>query len=116
MKVGIVGSRRRRDRMAVIAFVQSLPGGSVVVSGGCRDSVDTWAAAAARARGLGVIEHLPRPVGSGRLAFTKACYARNELIARDADVLIAFVAPDRSGGTENTIAHARRLKKPIALY
>jgi hypothetical protein len=103
MNVGIVGSRRRQDRVAVIAFVKSLPD-SVVVSGGCPNSVDTWATAAARARGLDVIEHLPRPDGPGRLAFTKACYARNELIALDSHVLIAFIAPDRVG-------HLRILRK-----
>jgi hypothetical protein len=112
--IAIVGSRRRRDRQSVIDFVNSLPAGTTVVSGGCPDSVDTWAAEAAKARGLKVIEHKPRPLGLSRLDYTKACHARNYMIAKDvADdrrgELHAWVAPDRRGGTENTIKHALRL-------
>ena len=36
-------------------------------------------------------------------------------IAAACDVLIAFVAHDRKGGTENTIEHARRLGKPVRI-
>ncbi len=40
-----------------------------------------------------------------RAAYAVINYARNKLIARDADVLIACVAEDRKGGTEDTIKH-----------
>ena len=44
--------------------------------------------------------------------FTGICYARNEEIAKEPlDYLIALVAFDRKGGTENTIRHFRRLHK-----
>ena len=44
--------------------------------------------------------------------FTQICYERNEEIAKEPlDYLIALVAPDRKGGTENTIKHFKRLHK-----
>ncbi len=43
----------------------------------------------------------------------KAYYARNKKIAENVDVLYAFVAPDRKGGTENTIGYAEKLGKEI---
>lgn len=38
-----------------------------------------------------------------RAAYAVINYARNTLIAQDSDKLIACVAPDRKGGTEDTI-------------
>jgi len=43
-----------------------------------------------------------------RAAWAIINYARNKLIARDADILIAVVAADRKGGTEDTIKHFRK--------
>jgi hypothetical protein len=40
-------------------------------------------------------------------------YARNHRIVEDSDLIIAFVAPDRSGGTEDTIRRAERTGKPV---
>jgi len=110
LRVGIVGSRRWKDREAVVVLVNELPADSVVISGGCR-GVDTWAATAARSRRLEVAEYLPDlpPSGSPIWAFTKAYHARNRQIVENSDVIFAFVAPDRRGGTENTIKHAREL-------
>lgn len=109
MKVAIIGSRTRQDKQNVVDLVNSLPEDAVVISGGCR-GVDTWAAEAAKARGLMVCEYLPNlpAKGSARHEFTKAYYARNKLIAEAADVVYAFVSADRKGGTENTIGHAKK--------
>ncbi|MAE81809.1 MAG: hypothetical protein CMB80_03655 [Flammeovirgaceae bacterium] len=114
MKIGIVGSRRRHCKDLVEALVAEFPQGTVVVSGGCR-GVDSWAAEAAAKRGLGVIVYAPDlPSGnSPRWEFTKAYFARNKLIAENSDVLYAFVSPDRKGGTENTIKHAKELGRRI---
>ena len=115
MRVAIVGSRRRTDRASVDSYVASLPGGAVVISGGCR-GVDTWAAAAARARGLAVIEHRPDLSGiRSRGEAVRRYHARNARVVADADVLVAFVSPNRKGGTENTINHARRAGKPVEI-
>jgi predicted Rossmann fold nucleotide-binding protein DprA/Smf involved in DNA uptake len=110
VKIGIVGSRRRHDRELVEALVNELPEGTVIISGGCK-GIDTWAAETARARKLTVIEYFPAlpPSGSPHWAFTKAYHERNRRIAESSDVVYAFVAPDRKGGTENTINYAKTL-------
>lgn len=109
MKVGIVGSRRWKNRKMVETLVNELPDDTVIISGGCR-GVDTWAADAAHRRGLEVIEFLPDlPKEGPRWKYTQAYHARNKQIAASADVVYAFVAPDRKGGTESTIKHARKL-------
>jgi predicted Rossmann fold nucleotide-binding protein DprA/Smf involved in DNA uptake len=114
-RIAIVGARARTDQHNVVAFVASLPAGVTVVSGGCR-GVDTWAAEAARARGLAVVEH--RPDGTGvrtRAEAVRRYHERNALVVADADMVVAFVAADRKGGTENTIRHARRAGKPVEI-
>ena len=110
MRVGIVGSRRWKDRESVEILVHQLPDDTTIISGGCQ-GVDTWAAETAARRGLGVtvfVPDLPK-AGSPRWAFTKAYHARNRQIAENVDVLYAFVTQDRKGGTENTIKHAMKL-------
>ena len=116
MKIGIVGSRRRDCQDLVEALVAEFPKGTVVISGGCK-GVDTWAAEAATYQGLSVVVFTPDlpPDGSPHWEFTKAYFARNKLIAENCDVLYAFVAPDRKGGTENTIKHAKKLGKKIEI-
>lgn len=115
MKVAIVGSRRRTDREAVIAAVNALPVGTIVVSGGCAGP-DQWAAEAAEARGLTVREHLPKTEGCRqRFEFTKANYARNQAIVDDCDRVIAFVDASRKGGTEDTIRRANKAGRPVDL-
>jgi len=116
MKVGIVGSRKYTDRKAVQNLVKSLKPDDVVVSGGCR-GVDTWAEQEARKRRLGRIIFEPDlSAVRNRGEAARKYFERNLLIARECDVLHAFVASDRKGGTENTIAHARKLKKPVITH
>jgi len=110
MRIGIVGSRRWDNRVAVEELVNMLPLDCTIVSGGCR-GVDSWAVEAAKARDIEVVEYLPDlpPDGSPPWEFTKAYHARNKQIAENSDVLYAFVAEDRRGGTENTIKYAMKL-------
>jgi predicted Rossmann fold nucleotide-binding protein DprA/Smf involved in DNA uptake len=114
MNVGIVGSRRWKSRSAVESLVKTLPADTTVVSGGAR-GVDSWAAEFARKRGLKVVEFLPDlpSNGSPRWEYTKAYHARNRQIAEHSEVVYAFVAPDRKGGTENTIKYAKELGVPV---
>jgi predicted Rossmann fold nucleotide-binding protein DprA/Smf involved in DNA uptake len=115
MRYGIVGSRERSDRHSVESFVSGLSAGDTVISGGCR-GVDTWAEECARGRGLEVIVLLPEPTaGGGYYAKVREYHARNRRIAEACDVLVAFVSTARKGGTENTIAHARRAGKPVVI-
>ena len=115
MRVGIVGSRRRTDRETVEATVAALPVGTVVVTGGAAGP-DHGAAQAARASGHEVVVHAPELGGvHAQWQATDRYYARNQRIVDDADRVIAFVAPDRPGGTEDTIRRALRAGKPVEL-
>lgn len=127
--IGIVGSRRR-DTLVDFYLVEAAfrclyEPGDRIVSGGCPQGADRFAeiiaielAAPGRYRlescflwslqqrhhlikelGAPIIIHHARWDEHGRAAG----FLRNGLIARDADLLIACVAEDRTGGTENTI-------------
>lgn len=115
MRVAIVGSRRRTDRQAVELCVGELPIGTIVVSGGA-SGPDTWAEEAARARGLPVIALRPYRAGiASRFEAVERYYARNQRVVDDCDRVIAFVAPDRKGGTEDTIRRAVKAGKPVEI-
>lgn len=102
----MVGSRSFPRLDLVESFVDGLPAGTVLVSGGAL-GVDQVAAARARARGLEVVEHLPDLTGClKRFEFTRRFYERNERIVADADELVAFTERD-SGGTWDTIRRAQ---------
>ncbi len=95
---------------AVVDFVNALPAGSVVVSGGAK-GVDSVAVAAARARGLKVKEHLPDYMTHG----TKmAPIVRNILIVDDSDELVAFPSP-WSTGTWHAVSVAREKGKDVCI-
>lgn len=118
--IGIVGSRRRdsdADFEAVeCAFAKIWRPGDEIVSGGCPKGADSFAEDIASVTPGGphfIPLHIHYPDQSKldpvllkknrRAAYAQINYARNTLIARDAEVLIACVAPDRQGGTEDTI-------------
>jgi hypothetical protein len=112
MTIGIIGSRRRderADRLAVTTvFSKIYEYGDTIVSGGCPKGGDCFAEGIATQCDINIRIHYPDKSQLDvrlpyRVAYAKIAYARNELIARDADVLIAVVAPDRKGGTEHTI-------------
>jgi hypothetical protein len=113
VRIGIVGSRRRTDREAVEACVAELAADTVVITGGAKGP-DRWAEEAARSRGLAVVVYEPDLEGvHARWEAADRHYARNQLIVDEADRIIAFVAPDRRGGTEDTIRRAVRAGKPV---
>jgi hypothetical protein len=114
--IGVVGTRRRDTdadfRLCLAAFEKIYRYGDRVVSGGCEQGGDRFAEAIAKAKGLTITIHYPDWNGvHGKFAG----FARNTLIAQDADILIAVVAEDRAGGTEDSIAKALRLKKKVIL-
>jgi hypothetical protein len=115
MKIAIIGSRRRTDKNSVIKLVNSLPSDACVISGGCR-GVDSWAVQRAKERGLKTIVFRPNLTNlTDEWEVIRRFYARNKRIAEEADVIYAFVAPDRRGGTENTIKWAKQLNKKVIL-
>lgn len=129
--VGIVGSRRRDSdadfmttlgayaRVATLAF--GCWGDDVtIVSGACLEGADRFAVVIAKHFHTRLVEHPPdRTTHQGLpqpLRATKQNHDRNTLIARDSrDVLIACVAPDRTGGTEDTITKWKRLHPSVPL-
>lgn len=125
--IGIVGSRRRvsvNDEILLLTeFDKHYTKGDRIVSGGCERGADNMAEDLAKERGITIIIHYPRleDLDAGllsinpRAAYAKINYARNASIAADCDLLIALPAPDRTGGTEDTIKRASRLGKPVHL-
>jgi cephalosporin-C deacetylase-like acetyl esterase len=118
MNIGIVGSRRRNtseDFVKLIDVICSFDSMDNVafVSGGCPEGGDLFAEVLAQELNVPIIIHYPDKKELERLlnmyekpfrgAYAKVNYARNTLIARDSDILIALVASDRTGGTEDTI-------------
>ena len=115
MKVGIIGSRRRADRASIEACVAELDPETVVVSGGA-SGPDQWAVEAAQQRGMSVVVLRPlldlvRSFGEA----VRAYHERNQRIVDHSDRLIAFVAADRRGGTEDTIRRAMRAGKEVEI-
>jgi predicted Rossmann fold nucleotide-binding protein DprA/Smf involved in DNA uptake len=113
--IGIVGSRRRDtdgDYVTVLnTFDSFYDEGDRIVSGGCPKGGDKFAERIAKARGLTITIHHPKWDELGR----GAGFARNTTIAEDSDVLIACVAADRKGGTEDTVKKAMKLGKTVVL-
>jgi hypothetical protein len=113
--IGIVGSRRRNDVVDWVsvmnAFDEIYEPGDRIVSGGCPQGGDSFAERIAKDRGLTITIHYPDWNGKGK----GAGFERNTRIAEDADVLIACVAGDRKGGTEDTVKKVEKLKKKVML-
>jgi predicted Rossmann fold nucleotide-binding protein DprA/Smf involved in DNA uptake len=115
MNIAIVGSRTRTDKDRVIDCVNKLPKDCTVVSGGC-EGVDTWAIEAAKERGMKWKIFFPDL--SGANTYYEKCeryYDRNEKVVKNSDFVIAFVASNRKGGTENTIKFAGKHKKLVMI-
>lgn len=110
--IGIIGSRRRnnpQDAQEVEETARALyQFGDRFVSGGCPQGGDRFCEEIARKLGATIIIHHADWARYGR----SAGFKRNGLIARDADVLIACVAEDRTGGTEDTIRKFLKTHSP----
>lgn len=109
--IGIVGTRRRdsdKDLKKVNdAFLKVYDVGDRICSGLCPQGADRFAVILAVKYSTKTIWHQARWEEYGK----QAGFVRNSLIARDSDVLIACVAPDRKGGTEDTIKKYLKLGK-----
>ncbi len=101
--IGIIGSRRRNsedDYKLVLKQFQSIyKDGDEIVSGGCPQGGDRFAEYIAKTFQIPITIYYAQWDKLGK----RAGYARNGDIASNSDVLIACVAADRTGGTENTI-------------
>lgn len=112
--IGVVGSRRRNSyedfELCLAAIHVLYVPGDLIVSGGCKKGADRFAEQIAEQWELPIRIHYPQ----FDLYDVPICYfARNTLIAKDCDELIAIVALDRTGGTEDTVRKAERLGKRV---
>ena len=109
--IGIVGTRRRNTEMDLKkvndAFLKVYEKGDSICSGLCLKGGDRFAVIIADLYETPVIWHPAEwnKYGKG------AGFKRNLYIARDSDVLIACVAFDRIGGTEDTISKFLKMGK-----
>ena len=123
-KIIIIGSRRRDSsadfQLVYETFKEHYKDGDIIVSGGCPKGGDRFAEIIASRLGLtekngGLIIHRPiKPQVGQKWEFTKAFYERNTVVAKETDensVVIACVAEDRTGGTEDTIRKIKKINK-----
>jgi len=112
--IGIIGSRRRNNEVDYHAifneFKKWYEVGDKICSGGCKKGGDKFAEIIAQKMNLTeengyLIIHRPKPVpkNSPKWMYAKVNYERNTTVAKDSDVIIATVSPDRKGGTEDTL-------------
>jgi hypothetical protein len=111
VKLGIIGSRKRSCPDLIRLEIQArCP--SEVISGGAK-GIDSEAEFVAKS--LSVPVRVIRPEYGSRKTRAEAMAAirkRNEQIVNECDVLLAFPAENRTGGTERVIAFANKIKKP----
>lgn len=103
MNIGIIGTRRRTSQsdlqLIQTALLKVYSEGSMIVSGGCPLGGDNFAEWLAKKHQIPILIHYARWDQYGK----SAGFKRNSNIASDSDILIACVAEDRTGGTEDTI-------------
>lgn len=101
--IGIIGTRRRDKPSDLILvrdkFFEIYHEGDWIVSGGCPKGGDRFAESIAKAWGIPILIFHPNWGKYG----TAAGFIRNNYIAQYSEILIACVASDRKGGTEDTI-------------
>ena len=101
--IGIVGSRRRNTpedyKLVKAKCLELYKDGDYIVSGGCPKGADAFAELIAKNIQIPIMIHYAKWNMKGM----GAGFERNGDIADKADILIACVAPDRTGGTEDTI-------------
>ena len=100
--IGIIGTRRRDSqedyRIVRKAFLEVCEQEDVIISGGCSKGGDRFAERLAK--------HFCTPIKIFKANWSlgkHAGFLRNTEIAKKSDILIACVAKDRKGGTEDTI-------------
>ena len=109
-RIAIIGSKTYPDRERVYRFVQGLPPGTTVVSGGA-DGVDSYAEDAAKEAGLKTDIYHADWAKLGR----RAGPVRNEQIVANADQVVAFWDGE-SRGTCNCLVNALRAGLPIEVF
>lgn len=131
MKVAIVGSRKYENTNKIKDTLMNLKkkfgDELIVVSGGAQDGADKYARKYALEFGIRYREfnpaHTPRNLYSamsneyyGKQYHVSQFFHRNRLLAKDCDVMIAFVPKGiKSTGTENAVKAAKKLGKNVII-
>jgi len=114
--IGIIGSRRRNSfkdyKKVFIKVMEIYKKGDSFVSGGCPKGADNFAEKIAMEKNIPITIYKAEWDKYGKVAG----FFRNTYIADDADVLIACVAKDRKGGTEDTIKKYTKTFKKKKLF
>lgn len=121
MKLGISGSRRRNtqeDKQKLKELIQEIKPDELI-SGGCPLGADKFAEELSEELNIPIKIFYPEKVepNSPYYKHVQSFFKRNKQIAESSDRLIAVVSSERekTGGTENTIKHMKKLKKPILI-
>ncbi len=100
--IGIVGTRRRDSqedyRIVRKVFLEVCEQEDIIISGGCSKGGDRFAEIIAKNFSI-LIKIFKADWSLGK----HAGFLRNTNIAKKSDILIACIAKDRTGGTEDTI-------------
>ena len=131
MKVAIVGSRMyentRKIKDALFQLKQKFAGDLIVISGGAQHGADKFARKYALEFGIKYQEynpaHTPKNLYSAmsdnyynKPYHVSQFHHRNMLIARDCNVMMAFIANgDSSNGSISAIKTAKKLNKPVTI-
>ena len=109
-RIIIIGSRRRNtdSDFTNIAetFLSIYKPGDLIVSGGCPEGGDKFAEDISAMGNIWMVVWKAEWNKYGK----PAGFIRNTIIANNGDVVIACVADDRKGGTEDTIKKFRKFK------
>lgn len=101
--IGVIGCRERDTttdcKLVCDAVMKVYEDGDYLVSGGCPQGGDRFAEYMAKAYQIPIKIYYAKWDKLGK----SAGFQRNGDIAKEAHILIACAAPDRSGGTEDTI-------------
>lgn len=113
--IGVVGSRRRDSdidfKLVEEAFLKVYDKGDIICSGLCSKGADRFAVILQQKYEIPFIWYPAEWEKYGK----KAGFKRNTDIAEQSDILIACVASDRTGGTEDTIKKFEKIHKRKAI-
>ena len=131
MKVAIIGSRMyentRKIKDALFQLKQKFGDNLIIVSGGAKDGADKFARKYALEFGIKYKEFNPAHTTKNlysamsdnyynKVYHVSQFHHRNMLIARDCDVMMAFIANGAdSGGSMSAIKRAKKLNKKVTI-
>ena len=132
MKVAIIGSRMyentRKMKDTLCQLKRKFGDTLIIISGGAKDGADKFARKYALEFGIKYKEFNPAHTiknlysAMSEIYYEKPYHVsqfhhRNMLIARDCDVMIAFIAngDEKTSGSMSAIKQAKKLNKPVTI-